>query len=149
MLGWAGMRGVVSLASALSVPLLTNDGLQFPQRNLILFITFVVILVTLVLQGLTLPAIIRFTKIAEHDDRMPLEEQEAGVRLHVRTAAVKHLQRHYAAETESNELIARLQQRMQTEINLTTRTLNSLEVNEAGRAALREYHLVLLDVLNV
>jgi Na+/H+ antiporter len=149
VLGWAGMRGVVSLASALSVPLLTNDGLQFPQRNLMLFITFVVILVTLVLQGLTLPAIIRFTKIADNDDRMPLEEQEAGVRLHMREAAVKHLQRQYAAETEANELIARLQQRMQTEINLTARTLNSLEVNEAGRAALRQYHLVLLDVLNV
>ncbi|MBO2010696.1 Na+/H+ antiporter [Hymenobacter negativus] len=149
VLGWAGMRGVVSLASALSVPLMTNDGLQFPQRNLILFITFVVILVTLVLQGLTLPAIIRFTKLADRDNSMPLEEQEAGVRLHLRTAAVKHLQRQYAAETESNELIARLQQRMQTEINLTTRTLNSLEVNEAGRDALRQYHLVLLDVLNV
>lgn len=149
VLGWAGMRGVVSLASALSVPLLTNDGLQFPQRNLILFITFVVILVTLVLQGLTLPAIIRLTKMAERDDRMPLEEQEAGVRLHLREAAVKHLQRKYPAETEANELIARLQQRMQTEINLTTRTLNSLEVNQAGRDALRQYHLVLLDVLNV
>lgn len=149
VLGWAGMRGVVSLASALSVPLLAADGTAFPQRNLILFITFGVILVTLVLQGLTLPAIIRLTKIAERDDRMPLEEQEAGVRLHLREAAVQHLQRHYAAETESNELIARLRQRMQTEISLTTRTLNALEVNEAGRAALREYHLVLLAVLEV
>ena len=149
VLGWAGMRGVVSLASALSVPLLTNDGLQFPQRNLILFITFVVILVTLVLQGLSLPAIIRFTKIAERDDRAPLEEQEAGVRLHLRTAAVQHLQRQYAAETAANELVARLQQRMETEVNLTTRTLNSLEADESGRAALRQYHSVLLDVLRV
>jgi Na+/H+ antiporter len=62
IVGWAGMRGVVSLASALSVPLLLSNGDAFPQRNLILFITFVVILVTLVLQGLTLPLVIRWVK---------------------------------------------------------------------------------------
>jgi len=45
-----GMRGVVSLAAALAIPITLNDGIQFPQRNLILFITFIVILVTLVLQ---------------------------------------------------------------------------------------------------
>jgi len=53
--GWSGMRGVVSLAAALSIPLLINEGQPFPHRNLILFITFIVILVTLVVQGLTLP----------------------------------------------------------------------------------------------
>ncbi|WP_082116039.1 Na+/H+ antiporter [Hymenobacter terrenus] len=149
VLGWAGMRGVVSLAAALSVPLTTADGLQFPQRNLMLFITFVVILVTLVVQGLTLPAIIRFARLADPDDRLPPEEQEAGVRLHLRQAAVDHLKNQYPAETEGNELIARLQQRMQTELNLTTRTLNALEADESGREALRQYHLVLLDVLRV
>ena len=126
VLGWAGMRGVVSLAAALSVPLLAN-GQAFPQRNLILFITFVVILVTLVVQGLTLPLIVRFTKVAELEDRDPLEEQEASVRLHLRTAAVKHLQKQYAAEIQNNELVARLQQRMETEVSLTTHTLNSLD----------------------
>jgi CPA1 family monovalent cation:H+ antiporter len=53
------MRGVVSLAAALSVPVHLPGGGHFPQRNLILFITFVVILVTLVLQGLTLPWLIK------------------------------------------------------------------------------------------
>jgi Na+/H+ antiporter len=149
VLGWAGMRGVLSLASALSVPLLAAGGQAFPQRNLILFITFVVILVTLVLQGLSLPVIIRLTKIAERDDSTPLEEQEAGVRLHLRTAAVKHLQRQYPVELQANELVARLQQRMQTEVSLTTHTLNSLEVDETSRDALRQYHRVLLDVLQV
>lgn len=55
---WAGMRGVVSLAAALSIPLMLTDKVPFPLRNLILFITFVVILVTLVVQGLSLPFII-------------------------------------------------------------------------------------------
>ena len=61
VLGWAGMRGVVSLASALSVPLTMGNGEPFPHRNLILFITFVVILLTLLVQGLTLPYFIRRT----------------------------------------------------------------------------------------
>ncbi|WP_332369138.1 Na+/H+ antiporter [Spirosoma telluris] len=51
VLGWAGMRGVVSLAAALSIPVHLSNGVAFPQRNLILFITFIVILSTLVLQG--------------------------------------------------------------------------------------------------
>src|SRR5687767_15495446 len=62
ILGWSGMRGVVSLAAALSIPLVINEGQPFPYRNLILFITFTVILVTLVFQGLTLPWVIRMVK---------------------------------------------------------------------------------------
>ena len=53
------MRGVVSLAAALAVPIAFDNGTAFPQRNLILFITFVVILLTLVVQGLTLPYFIK------------------------------------------------------------------------------------------
>ena len=57
--GWTGMRGVIALAAALSLPETLADGRPFPQRNMIIFLTFSVILVTLVLQGLTLPALIR------------------------------------------------------------------------------------------
>jgi CPA1 family monovalent cation:H+ antiporter len=59
VVGWTGMRGVVALAAAMSLPEKLADGSPFPQRNLIIFLTFSVILVTLVLQGLTLPALIR------------------------------------------------------------------------------------------
>ena len=58
ILGWTGMRGVVSLAAALAIPEFLENGQPFPYRNLILFITFVVILLTLVIQGLTLPTMI-------------------------------------------------------------------------------------------
>ncbi|KQS88804.1 Na+/H+ antiporter [Chryseobacterium sp. Leaf394] len=61
LLGWTGMRGVVSLAAALAIPVTLDNGEAFPHRNLILFITFVVILLTLLVQGLTLPYIIRKT----------------------------------------------------------------------------------------
>ncbi len=63
LLGWTGMRGVVSLAAALAIPVTLADGTDFPHRGLILFITFVVILLTLVVQGLTLPAVIRRSKL--------------------------------------------------------------------------------------
>jgi len=61
IIGWSGMRGVVSLAAALSIPLTLEDGTPFPNRSLILYITFVAIFVTLVFQGLTLPFITLFS----------------------------------------------------------------------------------------
>jgi len=61
LLGWTGMRGVVSLAAALAIPVTLEGGVAFPYRNLILFITFVVILLTLLVQGLTLPYFIKRT----------------------------------------------------------------------------------------
>src|SRR5690606_31593071 len=75
IIGWAGMRGVVSLASALAIPLTLNTGAPFPHRNMILFITFVVILVTLVFQGLTLPLFIKLLKVEEVDDHRAEADQ--------------------------------------------------------------------------
>jgi monovalent cation/hydrogen antiporter len=59
VVGWAGMRGVVSLAAALAVPAIAADGSPFPGRDLLIFLTFCVILATLLGQGLTLPGLIR------------------------------------------------------------------------------------------
>ena len=74
ILGWAGMRGFVSLAAALSIPVHLSQGALFPQRNLILFITFVVILSTLLLQGLTLPYFIRRFDLPDVDHSLSEEE---------------------------------------------------------------------------
>jgi hypothetical protein len=60
------VRGVVSLAAALAVPLTTEIGTPFPYRNLILFVTFGVIVVTLVCQGLLLPSVVRWLGLASH-----------------------------------------------------------------------------------
>ncbi len=75
VIGWSGMRGVISLATALALPLALNDGTEFPQRDVILFITFVVILVTLVFQGLTLPLLIRWLGVAEPKEKEAVEER--------------------------------------------------------------------------
>jgi CPA1 family monovalent cation:H+ antiporter len=61
--GWTGMRGVVALAAAISLPATMANGMPFPERDAILFLTFCVIFVTLVLQGLTLPALIRALRV--------------------------------------------------------------------------------------
>jgi CPA1 family monovalent cation:H+ antiporter len=65
VLGFTGVRGIVSLAAALAIPFTTDDGRPFPDRDLILFLTFAVILVTLVGQGATLPAVIRMLGLAK------------------------------------------------------------------------------------
>lgn len=66
---WAGMRGVVSLAIAFSIPLTVDGGHPFPQHNLILFLTFTTVIGTLVVQGLTLPPLIRLVKFPGRDRR--------------------------------------------------------------------------------
>ncbi len=81
VLGFTGVRGIVSLAAALGIPFATAGGQAFPGRDLILFLTFSVILVTLVGQGLTLPGVIRMLGLAHagrherHAERV--EEHEA------------------------------------------------------------------------
>ncbi|MFE1734957.1 Na+/H+ antiporter [Streptomyces bacillaris] len=69
IVGWAGMRGVVSLAVAFSIPLVTHDGDPFPARNLVLFLTFTTVIATLVIQGLTLPVLVRVLKVPGPDRR--------------------------------------------------------------------------------
>lgn len=90
--GWAGMRGVVSLAAALSIPVYAADGSLFPERNLILFITFIVILLTLVLQGLTLPLLIRSLDLEDRDKYMPREVQEREIRKFLYESARSYIQ---------------------------------------------------------
>ncbi|MFF3391526.1 Na+/H+ antiporter [Streptomyces sp. NPDC002669] len=69
IVGWAGMRGVVSLAIAFSVPYVTADGSPFPARDLVLFLTFTTVIGTLVVQGLTLPVLVRVLKLPGRDAR--------------------------------------------------------------------------------
>ena len=97
VLGWTGMRGVVSLAAALALPSFLADGSPFPQRGLIVFLTFCVICVTLVLQGITLPPLIRALGLAGAAGPN-CEELEA--RRIVITAAVSHLNDAKEKDTE-------------------------------------------------
>lgn len=76
LVGWAGIRGVDSLATALAVPLVVSTGTPFPCRNLVIFLSFGVILSTLILQGLSLPLLIRWLKL--HGDGLEESEEMKG-----------------------------------------------------------------------
>lgn len=88
LLGWTGMRGVVSLAAALAIPVTMENQQPFPYRNLILFITFVVILLTLLVQGLTLPYIIKRISffndiITEENEALTRQKMKQGLKQHI------------------------------------------------------------------
>jgi Na+/H+ antiporter len=99
LLGWSGMRGAVSLAAALALPL------DFPMRNLILFLTFSVILATLVVQGLTLPALIRRLRFDEDDAE---EREEVKARLAATHAAIDRLDELAGADWTRDDTVERL-----------------------------------------
>ncbi|PZP47265.1 MAG: Na+/H+ antiporter [Pseudopedobacter saltans] len=97
IIAWSGMRGVVSLASALAVPYFLANQEEFPHRNLILFITFVVILITLVFQGLLLPLIIKKLNIEDKENKSAIV---TSMEVQIARQVVDFLNEHYAKETE-------------------------------------------------
>ena len=96
LVAWTGMRGAVSLAAALALPLATDAGTAFPQRDLIIFLAFSVILATLVIQGLTLPPLIRLLGVDDRDER--LEQEESKARLLAVEAALARIDELVAEE---------------------------------------------------
>ena len=100
---WAGMRGVVSLATALALPLAVRGGAPFPQRDAILFITFTVILVTLLVQGLSLPWLVRRLGVQESPAALAAEEQQ--LRLTLTHEALAYLETRLAASADDPSLL--------------------------------------------
>ncbi|MEZ5098296.1 MAG: Na+/H+ antiporter [Thermoleophilia bacterium] len=88
VVGWSGMRGAVSLAAALSIPLVGLSGEELRGRSVVLFVTFVVICTTLVLQGTTLPFVIRAFALGEGDRR---EHELTVARREVTAAALARM----------------------------------------------------------
>jgi CPA1 family monovalent cation:H+ antiporter len=89
VIGWSGLRGAVSLAAALAIPLETDSGAPFPDRDLVLFIAFALILVTIVGQGLTLPALIR--RLGIEGDAEEEQAEEVKARLFASKAALARI----------------------------------------------------------
>jgi Na+/H+ antiporter len=116
VVGWSGMRGVVSLAAALAIPIALPGGEGVPHRNLILCITFIVILITLVFQGLTLPWIIRWLKIEADDEE---RDKRLNLKLRLDRVALDHINTGYADEVASIEPFSLLKARYERKIDLT------------------------------
>lgn len=146
IVGWSGMRGVVSLASALAVPITLTDGTAFPQRSLILFITFVVILFTLVLQGLSLPWLIRVLKIEEPESE---GQHEHAIRLRLAKVVLDLLDKSYQEEAATIEAYSRLKGRYERMAEIATSKLNQEDTHVVTGNFLPKYRKMLLDVVEV
>jgi monovalent cation/hydrogen antiporter len=103
--GWAGMRGAVSLAAALAIPLETDAGAAFPNRDLIIFLTFAVIFVTLVVQGLSLPWLIRRLGIQDDGEE---DREELRARLTAAAAALERLDELAEADWTRDDTVERM-----------------------------------------
>jgi len=148
VIGWSGMRGVVSLASALAVPLTLATGENFPQRNLILFITFIVILFTLVLQGLSLPLVIRLLKVKD-EEAENAEEQELTVRLRLATAALDYMQSEHGDNLGDVDAFRRLKERYERMIEITNKKLLKEEETISSAGFLPTYRRMLIEIVSV
>ncbi|HEY1273871.1 MAG TPA: Na+/H+ antiporter [Thermoleophilaceae bacterium] len=107
VVGWAGMRGAVSLAAALALPLHTDAGVAFPARDLIIFLAYAVLLVTLVGQGLTLGPLIHLVRLKEDDSE---EQEEVLARTRTAEAALARLSEITAEEWVRDETAERVRQ---------------------------------------
>jgi monovalent cation/hydrogen antiporter len=143
VIGWTGMRGVVSLAAALALPVTLANGAVFPQRNLIVFLTFSVIVVTLVVQGLTLMPLIRALGLAGAVGPN-CEEQEA--RRIVIEAALSHLEE---AQAKDDAEVADLYQDIAGHYRQHLASLGRGDSDQDEMAGHDRYVELLLETLRV
>lgn len=137
VLGWTGMRGVVSLAAALSIPVHLADGSPFPQRNLILFITFIVILLTLLVQGLTLPYLIRKIIAPTLEETESEDEVYHTIRKQLSQHALTHLKTHHSEHLKNHPILQQMALKWEHNLTIT-----------GDEAMAEEFKIIYIDILN-
>lgn len=145
VLGWAGMRGVVSLAAALSIPLLITKEQPFPYRNLILFITFIVILITLVFQGLTLPWVIRKLKPESNFSSIPEQDQEIIIQRKIAQSSMRFLEDKYGDERFSNQHVNIMFEKFKIDLNFFNQEFE--EITNTRGNSMKSYQRIYLELL--
>ena len=128
LIGWTGMRGAVSLAAALALPEVTANGAAFPERAFVIYLTFGVILATLVVQGLSLPLLIR--GLGLHDDGAS-ERQETQARLTAAQAALARLDELASQDEVSRESAQHLRKHYEAQVRSLTKRFKKA-ANEPG-----------------
>ena len=137
VIGWAGMRGVVSIAAAVALPLTVDSGAAFPQRDLVVYLAFVVVVGTLVVQGFTLPWVIRRLHAAGTDETADLLA-EAEAQQTAAAAAIDRLDVLLAQEPEVDEdVVERLRSRTQGRAFTAWERLGGADSPEAPTATYR------------
>jgi monovalent cation/hydrogen antiporter len=142
IVAWSGMRGVVSLAAAMALPLVLEGSRPFPKRNLIIFLTFSVIFSTLVLQGLTLRPLIKWLGI-KSDGSEEAHEQEA--RLRIAASIIEHIEENYSlAVTE--EVLNQIKTKYEIRIQRLQKDRSGEKFNEA---LIRQFQKIQQELLAV
>lgn len=148
VISWAGMRGVVSLAAAFGLPLAADDGTPLPGRDVVLFITFVVVILTLVVQGFTLPAVIRRLGVSAQESAAD-NLAEAGAQQAAADAALKRLEQVLASSPEEvpEDVLARLRERVELRALMAWERLGAAgpERRETPQEAFRRLRREMLD----
>jgi CPA1 family monovalent cation:H+ antiporter len=133
IIAWSGMRGVDSLATALALPFFASAGRPFPGRDSMIFIAFIVILVTLVAQGLSLPLLIRLLKV-KGDGKADLEEHNA--RMAANEAALLHVQKLIESDPQHRHALILLQAQYQQRLAQLASSISSAD-GEDGEVGLQ------------
>ncbi|MXV51570.1 Na+/H+ antiporter [Pedobacter sp. HMF7647] len=144
IVSWSGMRGVVSLAAALAIPFALGSGERFPHRNLILFITFTVILITLVVQGISLPFIVRFLKIEPEENK----DEELKLQMAIAAAVVSFVDENYADHLSANDSIRHTRNHYQNIVDIEQKRLEKDE-NDTVSTRVTIHRKFVADVLQV
>lgn len=118
IVAWTGTRGVVSLATAMAIPLTLPDLTPFPKRHSILLLTFIVILVTLVVQGLTLPLLIRLLKIKPQEGLQKQEEKDLQLAI---SESILHFINHDFPLELDEKVITQIKKQYEITINLISK----------------------------
>ncbi|MES1220658.1 MAG: Na+/H+ antiporter, partial [Bacteroidota bacterium] len=118
----------------------------FPQRNLVLFITFVVILVTLVIQGLSLPFLIRYMNIQVNENETG---QEQAIRLRLAAAVLSFMESEYGEESETIDAFNRLKARYERMVEISDKKLMERESETSAPSFLPKYRQMLLEIVAV
>lgn len=150
LIAWCGMRGVVSLAMALAVPFFLKEDVEFPYRGLILFITFVVILITLVLQGFLIAPLIRWLKIEDTGGRKnELEKHLLSIKL--AEVSLAYIDTNYQKEIGENEPFQQVRNRYQHMIDVAKRKIDydKKELREGEDHFMPRYREMLLDLIEI
>lgn len=147
VLSWAGARGVVPLAAALSIPVVTADGVPLPYRELVLLLSTAVIVITLVVQGFTLAPLVRLAGIALTPTSMRNEEIRARLRL--AEAGLAHLEEISGLEIAPEWVIQELRRSWQARIKRVEDSLGQEASLNSTAALYRKMRRALLAMESV
>jgi CPA1 family monovalent cation:H+ antiporter len=141
VVAWSGMRGVVSLAAALALPLTITDDQPFPNRSLILFLTFAVIFSTLVLQGLTLRPLIKWLGIRS-DNRE--HEIEQSARLKIASSIIEHIEENYSLSL-SDDVLNQIKTKYEIRIQRIRKDQSQKKIDDEQ---IQEFHRIQQELLD-